>query len=126
MPSATLQSQAIVNVNTIINLASQLLTLSSAIAAVNNAWLDDGTANVINAMGTVTLNTDGTLGTADLTANVTHPFNVVTYPTLLRAISANQVASLLTVLNNIPTYVAGTAVAATPGVRGILNAAIGG
>jgi hypothetical protein len=123
---ATQQTQAIQNVNTIISLAQQLLALSTSITSINNAWQDDGTANVINAMGTQALNTDGSLGAADGSPNNAHPMNLTTYPTLSRAISANQVASLLTVLNNIPVYVSGSSVSATAGVRGILNAATGG
>ncbi len=123
---ATEQTQAIQNANAIISLAGQLLTLSQQITSASNAWTDDSTANVLNAMGTVTLNADGTLGAADGSPNVAHPLNLALYPALSRALSANQIAALLTILNNIPTYVAGSAVSATAGVRGILDQAVGG
>ena|ERR1700678_2502120 len=123
---ATVQSQAIQNANTIISLAQQLLTISQQITTVSAAWSDDNTANTLNAMGTVALNADGSLGTPDGTPNTAHPLNLTTYPTLNRAISANSLAAMLTILNNIPLYVAGTAVGATSGVRGILNSATGG
>lgn len=122
----TIQSQAIQNANTIMNLATQLLSLSQQVTIVNNAWLDDATANTLNAMGTVALNADGTLGTADPSPNTSHPLNLALYPTLNRALSANQIASMLTVLNSIPSFVAGNAIASTASVRAILNSATGG
>lgn len=124
--AATPQTQAIAIANTIIGLAQQLKTLSDQIAAVNLQWQDDGTANTLNALATTTVNVDGTAGTVDGTPNVAHPINVAVYTALNRAISANDLASLLTVLNSVPNYVAGGAISATPGVRGILNKVIGG
>lgn len=124
--SASPQTQAIQNANTIISLAAQLLTLSQSITQVNNAWQDQGSANVLNAMATRAAKTDGTLGTADVTPNNANPIDIGAYITLNRAISSNTLAAMLTVLNNIPTYVAGSAVAATSGVRAICNQATGG
>lgn len=124
--AATQQSQAIQNANTIIALAGQFLTLNYAIAQISNAWADDGTATVLNAMGTTALGADGTAGAADGSPNVAHPLDLSKYPALSRAISANQIASLLTELQTVTTLVAGSAVSAQPGMRGILNAAVGG
>jgi|SRR5262252_6017693 len=124
----TVQSQAIQNANTITQLAAQLLNLYIAIQNVSNAWTDDGTANAINAFPTAPQNTDGSLGTADTTPNNAHPIDtrVSQFTALQRTLSANQYASTLTILQNVVNYVNGQAVAATPGVRGILNQATGG
>lgn len=124
--AATVQSQAIQNANTIMSLAAQLLALSSAITQVGNAWTDDSSANTLNAMATVALNTDGSQGTADGSPNNAHPLSLTLFPTLTRSISSNQIASMLTVLQTIPTLVGGSAVGAQAGMRAILNSATGG
>jgi hypothetical protein len=124
--AATPQSQAIGIANQLITAADTLIQLDYVISQINQQWTDVGTANILNAMGTVAQNVDGSMGATDGTANVAHPLNPATYGSLLRAVSANQLASMLTVLNNIPLYINGSAISATPGVRAILNAEAGG
>jgi hypothetical protein len=119
--AATPQSQAIGIANQLISMAQVLNDLYQTVTILNQQWTDDAVANTLNAMGTVAQNADGSLGAADATPNPAHPLNLTTYPTLYRAVSANQIASLLTILQNILTYVNGSAVSATGGVRANLN-----
>jgi hypothetical protein len=125
---ATQQSQAIQNANQVISLAQQLLNLYISITAVNNAWNDDGSLTVIQNLATCALNADGSLGTADGTPNNQHPIDtrVVANAALQRAVSENTIASCLTQLNNIVSFINGNAVSATPGVRSLLNQVTGG
>jgi hypothetical protein len=67
--AATQQTQAIQDANTIIALGGQLLSLYNAIVAANQSWQDHTSLTVLNAMGTVAQNPDGTLGTADGSAS---------------------------------------------------------
>lgn len=122
---ATAQSQAIGVANQIISCAQQLLALKVQIDAASAAWTDDAVANTLNALQTCALAADGSLGAVDGTPNVAHPINTATYTALSRALSANQIASMLTIIQNISTYVNGGAVSATASARAILDSASG-
>lgn len=124
--AANQQTQAIQTANQLVSLSSQLLAIYTQMVVLDAAWTDQGTANVLNAMGTVALNTDGSTGAADGAANVAHPLDPAKYPALSRSLSANQIAQLKTVLDNIVTYTNGSAVTATPSARAILNSSVGG
>ncbi len=124
--AATQQTQAIAIANQLIGLSSALMSIYTQMVVLDAAWTDQGVANVLNAMGTVALNTDGSNGAVDGTPNVTHPLDPAKYPTLSRSLSANQITSLKTVLDNIVTYVNGSAVSATASARAILNTTVGG
>jgi hypothetical protein len=126
MSVANPQTQAIQIANTLFNLSSQLMSVYTQMVVLDQQWTDQGSANVINALGTVAINVDGSTGAADATPNVAHPVDPAKYPQVQRSLSANQIASIKTVLDNIVTYVNGSAVAATPSARGILNSAVGG
>jgi hypothetical protein len=121
------QTQSIAIANQLISLAGQFLSIYQQMVILDAAWSDNGVANIINALGTVALNTDGSLGTTpDGTPVVTHPINPTLYPNLIRSLSATQITQLKTILDNIVTYVNGSAVSATASARGILNSASGG
>ena len=126
MSVANPQTQAIQIANTLFNLSSQLMAVYTQMVVLDQQWIDQGSANVINALGTVAINVDGSTGAADATPNVAHPVDPGKYPSIQRSLSANQIASIKTVLDNIVTYVNGSAVTATPSARGILNSAVGG
>lgn len=123
---ATQQMQAIANANQIMNLAAQLLNIYSQTQAVNANWQDDNSLAVMNAMGTAKQNTDGTIGASDTTPVSGNPLDPAKYPTLSHAASVSQITSALTQLNNVVNYINGQALAATPGVRTVLNAVSGG
>lgn len=120
------QTQSIQVANTIIGLSAQLLAIYQQIVILDAAWTDNGVANVLNALGTVALNVDGSTGAVDGSANVTHPINPALFPSLSRTLSATQITSLKTILDNVVTYVNGGAVSATASARSILNSASGG
>lgn len=126
MPTA--QTQAIQNANAIIGLAQQLLVLYSQIVTANNAWNDDGSLTIVDALATCAQNTDGSLGTADASPVTTHPIDtrVAANTALSRAVSASNISSCLTQLNSVVSFVNGNAVAATTGVRSLLNQVTGG
>lgn len=124
--SSTLQSQAIQDANTVMNLAAQLKNLYDQITVANAAWNDHSALTVLQAMGTVAQNSDGTLGAVDGTPNNVHPLNPTTYPTLIRAISASDLGSILTQLNAVVGFINGSQVGPTAGVRAVLNKSTGG
>ncbi len=127
--SATPQTQAIQVAAQIMQVSSALLGLVQQVQAIDAAWNDNGVANILNALGTVALNTDGSAGAADGAPNVAHPISPTLFPGLGRLVSSNQIASMKTVIDNLPTWInAGAAVAATgtAGQRAILNSASGG
>jgi hypothetical protein len=126
MSVANPQTQAIQIANTLFNLSSQLMAVYTQMVVLDQQWTDQGSANVINALGTVAINVDGSTGASDATPNVAHPVDPAKYPSIQRSLSANQISSIKTVLDNIVTYVNGSAVTATPSARGILNSAVGG
>jgi hypothetical protein len=120
------QSQAIQVANQLISLSNSLMQIYEALVVLDAAWTDNSLATVINALGTVLLNADGSTGTADVSPVTTHPIDPTKYPTLTRTLSATQITQLKTVLDNIVTYVNGSAVSATATARAILNSAVGG
>ncbi len=126
MTVANPQTQAIQIANQLTGLSSQLMAIYTQMVILDAAWTDQGIANVLNAMGTVVLNTDGSTGTVDVSPNVTHPLDPAKYPSLTRSLSSNQITSLKTILDNIVTYVNGSAVSATASARAILNTSVGG
>jgi hypothetical protein len=77
-------------------------------------------------MSTVKVNADGSLGTADATPNANNPIDPAKYPGMTRAMSSTQITQMKTVLDGIVSYINGQALAANPGARAILNAAVGG
>src|SRR6266849_2430563 len=126
MTVANPQTQAIQIANQLTGLSSQLMAIYTQMVILDAAWTDQGIANVLNAMGTVVLNTDGSTGTVDVSPNVTHPLDPAKYPSLTRSLSSNQITSLKTILDNIVTYVNGSAVSATASARAISNTSVGG
>lgn len=123
---ANQNSQSIQVANNVMNLASQMMSLYQQIVVLDASWTDVGAAAVFAAMGTTTLNADGTPGANDGTANAAHPINLGTYPTLKLAVSSNQLAQAKTILDGLVAYVGGSAVTTQAGARAILNAVIGG
>lgn len=125
---ATQQSQAISNSNQILGLASRLMDLYNGCKQSINAWNDDGTLTVVQHLATAPQNADGSLGTADTTPNNADPIDtrVTANTALVRAISANNLASLVTQLGNFVSLVEGNAVSAQAGFRSLFNQAVGG
>jgi len=123
---ATVQSQAIAAANSNISGAQQLMTLYQQLIALQNVWTDVNVGNTLNALSTVALNTDGSLGAADATPNTAHPIDTSKYPSMSRALSSTQITQIKTILDGIVTYIQGGAVTTQPSARAILNQAIGG
>ena len=122
----TQQSQNIQTANQIIALAGAMLAVYQQMVVLDAAWVDNNAANQLAALPTAALKTDGSLGTADVTPVVANPIDTRVVPTLNRAVSSNQIASMKTIVDALVTLVNGSSVTAQAGARGILNAAVGG
>lgn len=120
------QTQAIQVANGLISASQQLMTLYQQMVVLDAQWTDQGVAAILAAMGTVAQGADGSLGTADGAANITHPLDPAKYPSLNRAISSNQIGQLKTILDGIVSYIGGSAVSTQASARPILNVAVGG
>ena len=123
---ATGQTQATSILNQVTSNAQALLGLYYSIKAMDQAWTDNGVAVTSNNMVTAALNLDGSLGIADGAPNVAHPIDTRVIIQLNRTLSANQYASMETILKTIITLVEGGAVSAQASARAILNQAAGG
>lgn len=109
--SATLQSQVIQLANQINGLAGQLQNISSQVAVLNTQWNALNGQSVLNAMGTVAQNTDGSPGAADASPTSGHPISATLYPSLSRATSAYNYGATLTLLQQLLNLLTGQAVA---------------
>lgn len=123
------QTQAVQTANQIISIASQLLSLAQQMQAIDQAWTDNAVATTLAAMNTITINADGSLGAQDGTINTAHPISPTLYPGFSRLVSSNTIASVKTVLDNLPNWIMnGAAVTAVGNAsnRAILNGVTGG
>jgi hypothetical protein len=124
--TTTPNSQSIQVANQLMALSQQLMSIYQQMVVLDAAWTDQGVAAAVAAMGTTVLGADGLPGAADGAANVAHPINLGTYPTLSRAISSNQIGQAKTIMDGIVAYVGGQAVSTQVGARAILNNVTGG
>lgn len=119
----TPQTQAAQVANSLIALSSQLMGIYTQMVALDAQWTDQGVANILAAMATGALGTDGSIGAADGTPNTAHP---ITSPLLSRAVSSVQIGQMKTIMDGIVAYVGGSAVSTQTGARAILNVSVGG
>ncbi len=112
--STTRQTQAAGVANTLVQLVLQAYNLKLAIDQASATWTNLGVANMINAFPTAPALTTGALGTADGTPTVANPIDTRTVDgaLLLRAISANDIAGMLTYLQGVSSCVGGASVSA--------------
>lgn len=112
--ATTRQTQAADVANGIIGLVAQAQNLKASIDALSSRWTNLSVANMVNAFPTAPTLTNGALGTADVTPNVVNVIDVRTVDGALigRAISANDIASMLTFLQGLSTCIGGGAVSA--------------
>jgi hypothetical protein len=122
----TVQTQVIEDANTINALASQLLNLATQVNLLTASWNALNGATVMAAMGTVAQNADGSLGTADGSPTSGHPVNPALYPALSRATSAYNYGATLTILQQVATLCAGSAVATQSSAPTLLAEMTGG
>ena len=110
----TQQTQTANTVNTMMSLLAQFAALQQQVDTTSAQWTNLSVANMINAFPTAALATTGALGTADGSPNVAHVIDTRTTDGALinRAISANDLASILTVLQGISSVIKGSAVSA--------------
>lgn len=121
----SLQQKAVDNANLYIGLSASLIGLYQQIKIAKQTWSDNGIANVINSFPTRALSADGSLGTSDGSTVTSHPIDTVIMTGLNRNLSAQQIASLVSLLDNIVNFVDSSAdVPIQGGVRQILNTAV--
>ena len=113
----------------VINVANELIALGQQLKAIYDSynivalqWNDDTIATLLNNQTTGSVNADGSVGAADGSPNVTHP---ITNAQLLKALSANQITSVKTILDGFKQMVDGSAVSANGAARAILSATVG-
>lgn len=110
----TQETQVAAVANSLISLASGLYSIQQQINQVSSAWTNLSAATKLNAFPTAALTTTGGIGTADGSPVVANPINTGVLPgsEINRAISANDLASLLTYLQGISSAIGGSAVSA--------------
>jgi hypothetical protein len=124
--AATKQSQVLQLANTINALAPQVLALADQINQLSAQWAALNGQGVLDALGTVAQNADGSLGATDGTPQTGHPINPALYPALARATSSYNYGATLTLLQQIATLVAGGAPAQQAGAVDLLAQMTGG
>jgi len=107
---ATKQSQAIALANRLLLAGQSAYDLKAEIDAILSLWQETNAGAVFNSMQTAAVNADGSLGAADAAPIVTNPINVQVppYNSLMRAISANDLAALNTLMGSLQTLLGGT------------------
>jgi hypothetical protein len=118
----TQQTQAAAVANTLIAQLAQAASLQAQIDATVTEWTTLSVANMINAFPTAVFLTTGALGTADGSPNVAHPIDTRTADGALitRAISANDIAGIVTGLNGISAAIKGQAVSANGALASLI------
>jgi hypothetical protein len=124
--AATLQSQSIGVVNSVVVSARQLMGFYDQFVQLQQQWNDNSVAQIIEAMETVALNSDGSIGAADPSPDNDHPIDPAKYPDFTRALSANQIIQIKGIVDGFVAYIDGQAVPATPSARQLLNLTVGG
>lgn len=124
--TSTPQSQVIGAANQLINIGQQLYNLQIAIDAVNKQYSQLTLGTTLGALATTATATDGSLGAADGSPNAAHSIDTRIYTTLSRAISANDLGSLNTLITAVSTLLSGSAVSQQGQAPQLLNKIIGG
>lgn len=107
---STPQTQAVGLVNSLISLVQTVTAEAGSIDDLSALWTSAAVANTVNAFATRALNADGSLGAADATPNNQHPIDPAVG--VSKALSANDIAGILTSLQGVRDVVNGKAVAA--------------
>lgn len=123
---ATPQTQAIQLANALLAVGAQTYNLQQQIAGILSQWTQVNAGAIYNAMATAPVNSDGTLGTADGSAVVTHVMDPRVYTTLNRAISSNDLTALNTLVTSLNALLTGATVSQQAGFPQMLNKVVGG
>lgn len=111
---STQENQVATTANSIIQLLAAAYQLQQQINAVSSAWTNLSAATKLNAFPTAPLSSTGGLGTADGSSVTTDPIDTRVAPgtQIVMAVSATQIAGMLTGLQGIASVVGGSAVSA--------------
>ena len=124
--AATKQTQVLQLANTINALAPQVLALADQINQLSAQWTALNGQGVLDALGTVAQNSDGSLGAADATPTTGHPINPALFPTLARATSSYNYGATLSLLQQLAVLIGGGAAAQQSGAVDLLAQMTGG
>lgn len=120
------ETQVIELANDLNDFAAQFLAVIEAATELNARWNALNAQAVMNAMGTVATNADGTLGTADATPVTGHTINPATYPGFSRQTSAYNWGALLTLVQQFLNLNNGQAVTTQANAPTLLAEMTGG
>lgn len=111
---STQQDQAIAVANQLVTLVNQLTGIATQISTASATWTNLSAANKINALSTAAALPTGGLGSADVSPTVTNPVDtrVSGQGNLSKAMSANNIAALVTYLTGVQSAINGSAVGA--------------
>lgn len=115
MPAQLTQEQRVAALAMqMVNTVAQLYATGQTITQMAALWTNLSAANKLNAFPTAALNTTGGIGTPDGSPTPANPINinVTTGNELTLAISANNLAGLLTYLQGVASAIGGSAVSA--------------
>lgn len=120
---STQENQVAAISNKIVNLLGQADSLRLQINAVSSDWTNLGAATKLNAFPTAAITSTGALGTVDVSPNNANPIDTrgtLAGAQLSGAISANNIAGMLTGLQGIATVVNGGSVAANGALASLI------
>ena len=123
---ATLQTQAVQVANNLIGIAQTLYQLQDQINLNAAQFMQLTLGSVFTAMATCASNADGSLGAADAAPAAGHVIDTRVVTGLSRAVSANDLATLNTLLQSVATLLSGAAVTQQGESPQLLNKLIGG
>lgn len=120
--ATTQETQAANIANTLMALLSGASGIQQQIDFYSTQWTNLSAATKLNAFPTAPLLATGALGTADGSSNVANPIDTRTTDGALinRAISANNIASILTALQGISAAIKGQAVSVNGAVPSLV------
>jgi hypothetical protein len=118
MALGTPNSQAIELANALVDIAQRLVYAAQ--------YIELTLGTTFEAMGTIGTNADGSLGEDDATPNPAHPISPRLYVEIGRLISANDIGSLMTLLQEVSKLLKGQPVAQQGQAPQLLAKLVGG
>lgn len=106
----TKQTRALNAANSLMSIAGQLAALRATINQFVTQYNSEGYGATWGNLGTCAQNTDGSLGAADGSPTAGHPINTGTYPTLNKAVTAAQLTSGVSLIEQLQNFFGNSAV----------------
>ena len=126
MALGTPNTQAIAIANQEIDIAQQLVAIMAIIDHAASQFVQLTLGTTFGAMGTLTVRPDGTIGDPDTTPNPDHPLDPGLYPEITRLVTANDIGSLNTLLQEVSKMLKGQPVSQQGQAPQLLARLVGG